>query len=346
MARRSRSPRATRATRCSWRGGRSPVSASHRSVGRAARRSSRGSPCATTTRWCSGSTPPIASASTSATRCRCSPATAYPVGPPPPPLSLRVVGLATFAAISQQGTDEARLGVGALVTRPTFERLLGSDGEPARVDHGQPGRRHRPDRAHRRQPRRRRGRARGQDAVVHRCATRRAPAARRGLAGARRCRRGRPPAPRRRARPGRLVADPSERRRAVGAPGPRVLPLPARPHRGVADRPSRASPPSSSGSRSGSPSVDSPSAPSPDRSPWSTTPSSPPWLVVALALAVGASVGAGALVAGQVARHVVERRHPPRRRRPPRLTRLTARDADRRRSAWSRAGTARSEVRR
>jgi hypothetical protein len=53
--------------------------------------------------------------------------TAYPVGPPPPPLKLRVVGTATFAAISQQGTDEARLGVGALVTTPTFERLLGSD---------------------------------------------------------------------------------------------------------------------------------------------------------------------------------------------------------------------------
>jgi ABC-type lipoprotein release transport system permease subunit len=53
--------------------------------------------------------------------------TAYPVGPPPPPRSLRVVGLATFAAISQQGSDEARLGVGALVTRPTFEQLLGSD---------------------------------------------------------------------------------------------------------------------------------------------------------------------------------------------------------------------------
>ena len=52
---------------------------------------------------------------------------AYSGGPPPPPLSLRVVGLATFAAISQQGADEARLGVGALVTRPTFEQLLGSD---------------------------------------------------------------------------------------------------------------------------------------------------------------------------------------------------------------------------
>jgi putative ABC transport system permease protein len=53
--------------------------------------------------------------------------TAYSGGPPPPPLSLRVVGLATFATISQQGADEARLGVGVLVTRPTFEQLLGSD---------------------------------------------------------------------------------------------------------------------------------------------------------------------------------------------------------------------------
>jgi hypothetical protein len=33
-------------------------------------------------------------------------------------------------------------------------------------------------------------------------------------------------------------------------------------------------------------------------------PSSPPWLIVALALAVVASTAASALVAGQVARHV------------------------------------------
>jgi hypothetical protein len=52
---------------------------------------------------------------------------AYAGGPPPPAQSLRVVGLATFPAISQQGADEARLGVGALVTRPTFEQLLDSD---------------------------------------------------------------------------------------------------------------------------------------------------------------------------------------------------------------------------
>ena len=49
--------------------------------------------------------------------------------PPPPPRSLRVVGLATFAAISQQGTDEARLGVGALITRAAFEDLIGSADE-------------------------------------------------------------------------------------------------------------------------------------------------------------------------------------------------------------------------
>jgi ABC-type lipoprotein release transport system permease subunit len=52
---------------------------------------------------------------------------AFTGGPPPPPRVLRVVGLATFPAISQQGADEARLGVGALVTQPTFEALLGSD---------------------------------------------------------------------------------------------------------------------------------------------------------------------------------------------------------------------------
>jgi hypothetical protein len=48
-------------------------------------------------------------------------------GAPPPGRSLRVVGLATFAPISQQGTDDPRLGVGALVTRPTLEALVGSD---------------------------------------------------------------------------------------------------------------------------------------------------------------------------------------------------------------------------
>ena len=52
---------------------------------------------------------------------------AFEGGPPPPARTLRVVGLATFAPISQQGADEARLGVGALVTRPTFDALLGSD---------------------------------------------------------------------------------------------------------------------------------------------------------------------------------------------------------------------------
>jgi hypothetical protein len=53
-------------------------------------------------------------------------ATAFDGGSPPPAHSLRVVGLATFAAISQQGTDEARLGNGALVTIATFNELVGS----------------------------------------------------------------------------------------------------------------------------------------------------------------------------------------------------------------------------
>jgi ABC-type lipoprotein release transport system permease subunit len=48
-------------------------------------------------------------------------------GAPPPAQRLRVVGLATFAAIAQQGVDEPRLGIGALVTRPTLEALTGSD---------------------------------------------------------------------------------------------------------------------------------------------------------------------------------------------------------------------------
>jgi ABC-type lipoprotein release transport system permease subunit len=54
-------------------------------------------------------------------------AAAFEGGAPPPARDLRVVGLATFAAIAQQGVDEPRLGVGALVTRPTLEALSGSD---------------------------------------------------------------------------------------------------------------------------------------------------------------------------------------------------------------------------
>jgi hypothetical protein len=53
-------------------------------------------------------------------------AAAFDGGPPPPPLDLRVIGLATFPAIAQQGVDEPRLGVGALVTRPTLDALSGS----------------------------------------------------------------------------------------------------------------------------------------------------------------------------------------------------------------------------
>jgi hypothetical protein len=47
-------------------------------------------------------------------------------GPPLPPLELRIVGAATFAAIGQQGADQARLGTGVLVTRPAFDRMLDS----------------------------------------------------------------------------------------------------------------------------------------------------------------------------------------------------------------------------
>jgi hypothetical protein len=48
-------------------------------------------------------------------------------GPPSPPVDLRVVGAATFAAIGQQGADQARLGTGVLVTRTAFDRMVGSD---------------------------------------------------------------------------------------------------------------------------------------------------------------------------------------------------------------------------
>jgi hypothetical protein len=47
-------------------------------------------------------------------------------GAPLPPVALRVVGAATFAAIGQQGSDQARLGTGVLVSRPTFDRMLDS----------------------------------------------------------------------------------------------------------------------------------------------------------------------------------------------------------------------------
>ncbi|MEO6317566.1 MAG: FtsX-like permease family protein [Acidimicrobiales bacterium] len=53
-------------------------------------------------------------------------ATSFDGGPPPRTRRLRVVGLATFAAISQQGTDEARLGNGAVVTAATLEAMVAS----------------------------------------------------------------------------------------------------------------------------------------------------------------------------------------------------------------------------
>ncbi|MET0628246.1 MAG: ABC transporter permease [Acidimicrobiia bacterium] len=42
------------------------------------------------------------------------------------PLRLRVVGVATFAPVAQIGTDQPRLGTGALLRRATFERLAGA----------------------------------------------------------------------------------------------------------------------------------------------------------------------------------------------------------------------------
>lgn len=46
-------------------------------------------------------------------------------------VELRVVGVATFAAVVQQGTDAARLGIGSLVTRATFDRMTGAaDDDP------------------------------------------------------------------------------------------------------------------------------------------------------------------------------------------------------------------------
>lgn len=53
-------------------------------------------------------------------------AVSFDGSPPRPTRSLRVVGLATFAAISQQGTDEARLGNGAMVTGATLDDMVGS----------------------------------------------------------------------------------------------------------------------------------------------------------------------------------------------------------------------------
>ena len=272
MARRSRCPRATRATRCSWTGGRSPVSASRRSVGRAARRSSRGSRVRHDDEVVLGVDTAdrlgvdLGDTVAGAVRHRLSGRSAAPAAVAARRRARDVrrhlaAGHGRGAARRRRARHPAHLRTAARLRR-----------EPARVDHRQPGRRHRPDGASS-TPTPTASRTRS--GVKTRWFTDARPAELLQLdeasPGARRCHRGRPPAPRRRARPGRLVADPSERRRAVGAPGPRVLPLPARPHRGVADRsagPRRAWP---SACRSGSPSVDSPSAPSPDRSRWWTT---------------------------------------------------------------------------
>ena len=231
------------------------------------------------------------------------PAAAYSGRSAAPAHALRVVGLATFAAISQQGADEARLGVGALVTRPTFEAAHRLRRGPARVDRRPPGRRHRPDRADRRPPGGRRGRPR---------ASRRggSPTARpaelvqldEASPGARRRRSWSSLLlARRRARPRWLVADASERPRARGAPGPRVLalasspaPRPGRPSR-------RASPPWPSACRSASPSVDSRSAPSPDRSRWWTTRAHRPGSSWRWCWPSSRRSASRALVAGQVA---------------------------------------------
>jgi hypothetical protein len=43
------------------------------------------------------------------------------------PLRLRVVGVATFPPVAQIGTDQARLGTGAVIGRDAFDRLTGAD---------------------------------------------------------------------------------------------------------------------------------------------------------------------------------------------------------------------------
>ena len=255
----------------------------------------------------------------SATRCRCRRAGRTPVVPRRPAV-LRVVGLATFAAISQQGADEARLGVGALVTRPTFEQLLGSDENlpewttaslaegtnPTELIDSQPRRgRGRP-----------RGRARGGSPMPRPAELLQLDEASPVLAGAIAVAAA---AARRRGRPGRLVAHPSQQRRALGAPGPRVLTFPAR--RTAAWQ---AVPPGLAALVIGVPlgiavgrlafSAFARSIAVVD------DPSSPPWLVVALALAVAAPSGSARPWPGRWLATSSSAGHPPRRRRPPRLT--------------------------
>ena len=55
----------------------------------------------------------------------------YRDGPPIEPATLRVVGVATFAPVSQAGTDQPRLGTGSLITRDAFDRMIGyEDDDP------------------------------------------------------------------------------------------------------------------------------------------------------------------------------------------------------------------------
>jgi hypothetical protein len=46
---------------------------------------------------------------------------------PGAPTSFRIVGIATFPPVSQIGTDQPRLGTGALISRRALDRLVGSD---------------------------------------------------------------------------------------------------------------------------------------------------------------------------------------------------------------------------
>ena len=46
--------------------------------------------------------------------------------PAPAPSTFRIVGVATFPPVSQIGTDQPRLGTGALVARKALDRLIGS----------------------------------------------------------------------------------------------------------------------------------------------------------------------------------------------------------------------------
>jgi ABC-type lipoprotein release transport system permease subunit len=53
------------------------------------------------------------------------PAIESPGDPPAEPLTLRVVGVATFPSVNQVGTDQPRLGTGVVLTRDALDRLVG-----------------------------------------------------------------------------------------------------------------------------------------------------------------------------------------------------------------------------